>query len=318
MGRMLEVARGVHGLRIVMVNVFLIETRQDGPRPRWILVDAGLSIGAGAIRSLAARRFGPDAPPEAIVLTHGHFDHVGSLAALAEEWDVPVYAHPLELPYVTGRSAYPPPDPVAGGGAMAWLSPLYPRGPIDVSSRALPLPDDGGVPGAPEWRWVHTPGHSPGHVSLFRSTDRTLIAGDAVITVKQESAFAVMTQAPAVHAPPAYYTTDWDRARASVRRLAGLRPDTLATGHGRVMRGDAMRQQLETLARTFDNEIPRFGRYANEPARADESGVISVPPAVIGGRTLLLAGAATAAVVITARQLARTRRRETTEDYVSY
>ena len=66
--------------------------------------------------------FGHGNRPAAILLTHGHFDHVGALKTLAEEWDVPVYAHTLELPYLTGRSSYPPPDPSVGGGAMAAMS----------------------------------------------------------------------------------------------------------------------------------------------------------------------------------------------------
>src|SRR5919107_1012291 len=62
------------------------------------------------------------ARPAAVVLTHGHFDHVGSLEALLEAWDVPIYAHPLERPYLTGVSPYPPPDPLVGGGMMAFAS----------------------------------------------------------------------------------------------------------------------------------------------------------------------------------------------------
>jgi glyoxylase-like metal-dependent hydrolase (beta-lactamase superfamily II) len=75
----------------------------EAPTPDWVLVDAGLPGSAGTIRRHAAEIFGSEARPAAIILTHGHFDHVGALLTLATEWDVPVYAHPLELPYLTGR-----------------------------------------------------------------------------------------------------------------------------------------------------------------------------------------------------------------------
>ena len=101
------------------------------------------------------------ARPAAIVMTHGHFDHVGALASLAERWDVPIYAHPLELPYLDGRSSYPRPDPSVGGGMMSAMSRFYPRGPVDVGRWLRTLPEDGAVPGMPGWRWIHTPGHTP-------------------------------------------------------------------------------------------------------------------------------------------------------------
>ena len=64
----------------------------------------------------AAERFGADARPAAIIMTHGHCDHVGALEDLAQEWDAPVYVHPRELPYLSGRAAYPAGDPSVGGG----------------------------------------------------------------------------------------------------------------------------------------------------------------------------------------------------------
>jgi glyoxylase-like metal-dependent hydrolase (beta-lactamase superfamily II) len=263
-------------LRTAIVNVAFVGMPESA---RWVLVDAGLPGTADQIAGAAARRYG-DVPPQAILLTHGHFDHVGALKTLAERWDVPVYAHRLELPYLTGRSSYPPPDPTVGGGAMARLASLYPKRPIDLGDRVRALPDDGSVPGLPEWRTIVTPGHSPGHVSFFRERDRALVVGDAFVTTKQESALAVLTQRAEMHGPPMYFTPDWEQARASVERLAALAPEVAITGHGPPMRGPQLTEGLMLLAREFDERaLPAHGRYVGHPALADERGVLYVPPA---------------------------------------
>lgn len=286
-------------LRTLFVNLFF-HGRHGAPSGSWVLIDAGLPGSAKWILAAAEERFGPWAYPAAIVLTHGHFDHVGALGTLLKKWDVPVYAHRLELPYLTGRSAYPPPDPTVGGGAMAELSRFYPRGPYNFGDRVQPLPADGSVPGMPGWRWIHTPGHTPGHVSLYRDSDRTLIAGDAFVTTKQESAIAALMQRPEVHGPPAYFTPDWVSARRSVEELAALEPWRVATGHGPPLEGEEMLEGLRRLARDFDRiAMPRRGRYVREPAIADERGVVALPPPVpdplprvlVGVGVALLAGA---------------------------
>lgn len=239
--------------------------------PDWVLIDAGIPGHAGAILTAAERRFGPRARPRAILMTHGHFDHAGSLEALAELWDVPIYAHPLEHPYLNGEAAYPPPDPTVGGGMLASLSPLFPVSPVNVSPWLQSLPQDGRVPEMPGWRWIHTPGHTPGHVSLFRERDRALIAGDAFITTRQESAYAVMLQKPEMHGPPSYFTQDWDASRNSVQRLAALEPELVITGHGRPMAGEQMRATLHQLADRFDEiAVPEGGKYVTYPHRATD------------------------------------------------
>jgi glyoxylase-like metal-dependent hydrolase (beta-lactamase superfamily II) len=268
------IADDVMFVRTMMVNVYLIKHGAS-----WVLVDAGLRGYADAIRQAARDLVGSDAPPSAILLTHAHFDHIGSLEALLERWDVPVFAHPLERPYLTGRSSYPPPDPLVGRGAMALLSRLYPRGPIDISGRLQRLGDGRSVPVLEGWQWVPTPGHTAGHVSFYRERDRLLIAGDAVTTTKQESVMAVATQRPELHGPPAYFTQDWRASADSVGRIAALEPETLASGHGEPQSGAAMRRQLRELAARFmEREVPRFGRYAQRPAVTDEQGIVSLPP----------------------------------------
>jgi glyoxylase-like metal-dependent hydrolase (beta-lactamase superfamily II) len=256
------IATGVVGLRVLFVNVFAVSGEAG-----WTLVDAALNGSAARIKSWARRHFG-DVPPNAIVLTHAHFDHVGAIDGLLDEWDVPVYAHAEELPYLTGARSYPEPDPSVGGGMMARMSSLYPRGPIDITGRVRPLPLDGTIPAMPGWRWIHTPGHTAGHVSLFRDLDRALIVGDAFCTTKQESFFAVATQRAELHGPPMYYTTDWAAARASVERLAALEPLFVAASHGQPMAGNETTMALQELAARFDEvAVPEKGKYVSNPVR---------------------------------------------------
>jgi glyoxylase-like metal-dependent hydrolase (beta-lactamase superfamily II) len=295
-----RVADGVYRLRTLMVNVYFL-SGHEGLYGPWALIDTGLPGYSGAIRRAAEQLF--PQPPSAILLTHGHFDHVSGLPRLADQWGSPVYAHPLELPYLTGRSAYPPPDPAAGGGLLAWTSFVNPRGPIDLGERVRALPEGGVVPSLPEWQWLRTAGHTPGHVSFYRESDRTLIAGDAVVTTRQESMFNVLLQREVVSRPPAFLTPDWDGARQSVQTLAALEPEVLATGHGRVLQGESMRRQLRDLANGFDEAMPTSGRYVPYPAIADETGVVHVPPRVAwtpAARTAVGVGALAAGLAIVA------------------
>lgn len=262
-----EVAHDVAYRRLALVNIVLYG--EPGGRD-WVLIDAGLKGTADIICKVAKARFG-DAPPAAIVLTHGHFDHIGALETLAERWKVPVYAHLLEHPYLDGTSAYPKPDPSVGGGTMSLLSPLYSRGPVNVGRWLRALPEDGSIPPMPGWHWLHTPGHSVGHVSFWRPSDRLLIAGDAFITTAQESAYAVAVQEAEIHGPPMYFTHDWQASADSVRQLAALAPETVVTGHGRAMHGAKMREGLDRLARAFDLvAVPQKGKYVDSPQRVSD------------------------------------------------
>ncbi|WP_407271558.1 MBL fold metallo-hydrolase [Radiobacillus sp. PE A8.2] len=243
--------------RTLLANVCMIGKPDTA---EWVLIDTGAANYSKRIRAACQKRYG-SAPPKAIILTHGHFDHVGSAKKLAEYWDVPIYIHPKEIDYVNGTKQYPPADPTVGGGIISLLSPIFPTKAVNLDEWVRPLPDDGELPFLADWKYILTPGHSPGHISLFRKHDRTLVAGDAITTEKAESGIAVFFALQKVHGPPAYFTHEWDRAEESVKTLAELDPEVLITGHGLPMSGELLRKQLHELAANFKTlAIPKHKR----------------------------------------------------------
>jgi glyoxylase-like metal-dependent hydrolase (beta-lactamase superfamily II) len=273
------VAPGVWRLKDIFVNVYIIQNKEA---TEWVLLDTGLKSTAVKIRKLVSELFGSKSSrPKAIIMTHAHFDHRGSLLELAEEWGTPVYCHHMERPFLTGQSSYPPADPSVGGGLMSLLSFTYPKRPINASQYLKELPEDGTVPELEDWKWIHTPGHTPGHISLFREKDGVLLAGDAFVTTMQESLLAVATQKEYVCGPPKYFTPDWGAAARSVKELAALEPNVMATGHGHAMYGNVARKELHKLSREFwKRGMPATGRYVKEAVAFDENGVpVHIPSA---------------------------------------
>ncbi len=266
-----RIAPDVGWLPISFVNVYFIGRAGSA----WALVDAGLPGRAKQIYEAAQARFGASARPEAIILTHGHFDHAGSAAELARKWQVPIYAHRLELPYLTKQSAYPPPDPTVGG-AIAFLSRFMPSGAYDFRETIQPL-ESSAVPGLPGWEWVATPGHSPGHISLFRPADRVLLAGDAFATMNMDSWSGLVSGHQVLARAGAPFNCDWEATRASVQALAALRPNVVGCGHGIPISDPDLPARMERFADRF--RAPRKGRYVREPARVDENGVVALPRA---------------------------------------
>jgi glyoxylase-like metal-dependent hydrolase (beta-lactamase superfamily II) len=248
MEKLSPVARGVWRLNLICVNAYFLEA----PDGKCILVDTGLNDTAARLQRLLPAR------PTAVVLTHGHCDHAGGAETLARSLNVPVYAHSEELPYLTGRTAYPPEDLTTGGPAALFCRFFRNRG-FNLAGSVLPLPEDGTIPYLPGWRWLHTPGHTPGHISLFRERDRTLISGDALLTTDVGSWPSLLTRRQEIADPPAPSTPDWSEAIRSFRLLSWLEPFTIAAGHGRPISGPNIPVELRDFVNGAEskNQVPR-------------------------------------------------------------
>ncbi|WHH60136.1 MBL fold metallo-hydrolase [Petroclostridium sp. X23] len=248
-------------LEFPLVNAFIVGNPKIN-NGEWVLIGAGMAHTAKDVIQAAEGRFGEGNQPKSIILTHGHFDHVGAIMELLSQWNVPVYAHELELPYLTGAMDYPPADPTVNEGLIAKISPTFPNKSINLGNRVQPLPADGSVPWMPGWRWIHTPGHSPGHVALYRESDKVLIAGDAFTTLKQDSAESVLTKKKEISGPPAYFTMDWEAAEKSVKALKDLNTQIAVSSHGLPMKGNELTEQLANLANNFASvAVPEHGKY---------------------------------------------------------
>ena len=257
----IEVLPDLYMHTIQIVNIVFYGNPDNS---EFVLIDAGMPKSAKEIIAVAQKRFGADCRPSAIILTHGHFDHVGAIIELIEYWQVPVYAHPLELPYLTGQKNYPEADSSVNGGLIAKVSPFFPNEAIDLGAHVKALPLDGTIPHMDGFRWIHTPGHTPGHISLFRDEDGALIAGDAFVTVKQESLYKVLLQQKEISGPPRYFTTDWLAAFHSVNTLEALKPTIAITGHGVPMMGEELKTNLQKLTNEFEQiALPNQGKYLN-------------------------------------------------------
>ena len=267
-----EIAPHVHVIPIAFVNAYAIHTPDDN----WVLVDTGVKLGLPALKNLE-KEFGR--PPLAIVLTHGHFDHSSNAFELAEQWDVKVWVHPREKPYLDGEEAYPPFDPTVGG-ALAFLTRFFPTPEYDFGDRLELIPASGELSFLPGWKVIETPGHSPGHISLWDEETKTLLAGDALCTADFDKWPGVIAQKPQQLARSASpVTPDWKAAHDSTSKLAELNPMNIGAGHGIPMSGGDVAGELRDFAR--DMQTPAHGRYVGESATfAPDGSLIALPSRV--------------------------------------
>lgn len=175
--------RTVHAYLIEAGDAFLLVDGGANTDAAWAALDAGVREAAGGWDRVALH-----------LVTHMHVDHVGLVERVREASGARLLMGALDAERAAHARAHPEEEAeyraalLRRGGALAELregveanrgelNPLSSFAPVDE-----PLEGEGGdLPGAPGWRWVWTPGHTAGHVSLFRPADGVLVAGDAVL-----------------------------------------------------------------------------------------------------------------------------------------
>jgi glyoxylase-like metal-dependent hydrolase (beta-lactamase superfamily II) len=217
-----EIVDGVWEIPIGYVHAHLIATGDGG----LVLVDTGLPRRADKLAAAVRATGHGITDVRTILMTHRHPDHMGSLAELRRRTGAQVVAHRADVPVITGAEPQP-----LHSLMMKLTAPFMkaPGAPVDLAL------DGDGPTGVPGIRAIHTPGHTPGHVSfLLDRGPGVLFAGDAAAMAKGR-----------LRTPPKMTTLDMSEARASIGRLAELQFDVAVFGHGPAVSGDAVKKFRE-------------------------------------------------------------------------
>lgn len=210
---MKQLAQDVHlldGFPPYAINVYVIGD---------VLVDAATRHAGGRIlRQLRGRDI------RTHVVTHAHPDHQGASHQVCEALGIPLWcgerdAAAIEDGKVMERQPKHPLNVLIG---RAFPGPAHP-----VARR---LNEGDQLAG---FEVLDTPGHSAGHISLWRASDRALICGDVFTNID------TITGIPGLHEPKPFFTPDPRGNRDSMRRLAALEPELVLFGHGRPLRDPA-------------------------------------------------------------------------------
>ena len=210
----MEIYPHVYIIKQLFVNLYLLVGEDD-----LMLIDTGLKGSRGRILGAIQEAKSTPANLKSIVITHADGDHFGGLAELQQDTHAAAYANPIEAEAIrVGKSS----RTLSPGGIQKVLfglvMPLFKSQPgrIDaILAEGQEFSVLGGL------KVLATPGHTPGHISLFSASTGVLFAGDSIRVVDGKPC-------------PSGAGNTWNVARAeeSYQMQMALKPTLILAGHG--------------------------------------------------------------------------------------
>ncbi|KIA99072.1 beta-lactamase [Flavobacterium sp. KMS] len=208
---MKNVAKNVYQIPVLprnSINCYLIED---------VLIDAGIRSSASKILNAIKNK-----KVNTHVLTHAHADHQGSSKIICDTLKIPLWcSEPEKQAAESGNVTIEYPNPnniISNFQAKVWAG---------KGCQVSKIIKEGDIVGG--FTVIETPGHSSGHLSFFREHDGVLIVGDVMTNMN------LLTTVPGLHEPPNLFTTNQQKNRESIKKLAKLNPKILCFGHGPVL-----------------------------------------------------------------------------------
>jgi glyoxylase-like metal-dependent hydrolase (beta-lactamase superfamily II) len=212
----MEIVEGIHWVEGINGNVYIIIEGED-----LTLVDTGLPNNAGKILDYIQKINRRPSEVSKILLTHCHIDHVGSAHELVRLTRAKVSVHQEDAESVAGRRPLPVPKgiisvPYKAFSRVVKYTPVQP----DIILK------EGDRVGS--FTVMHTPGHTPGSISLYDPSRKLLFAGDTIRFSDGK-----------ITCPPEQFTWDMAHAVRSIERISQLDFDVMLSGHGEPLRPNA-------------------------------------------------------------------------------